>query len=260
MILGLVLIYPCCLAVLWQWRMSWERCSLISLSMTYAVRSSASSASLQMTRGWVAWLTQQKERILSRDTWEILRNKSMRISQSSTIQVQGAACGPRTILDKMGEKKWEKMSLKAALQRRTWGLWWIKSRTWANKDPRRPNVSWAASKGEQPAGHGKGFYCSTLPLWDPTWRAEFRSGFLTIIEMWASWGESKVGEQKWLGLWSMYAIKTGWKSCIYSIWRREGSRDILLSSSSTLRGLIKEWKIDFLYRQIGIGPGRKIFN
>lgn len=175
---------PCCLPVFWQWLVSWDRCSLISLSMMKAERSSAPSASLQMTQGWAVWLTQEKERIRPRKSWEILRSRPVRISQSSASLSTRSCTWAGAILDKSTE--WEKMSLRAAVQRRTWGFWWMKSRTWANNglsEPRRPTVSWAASKEEWSAGQGKWFYCSTLPMWDSTWSIAFTSGVLTTTDV-----------------------------------------------------------------------------
>ena len=66
---------------------------------------------------------------------------------------------------------WGMKGLRAALPRRTWGCWWMKSWTWASNarsQPRRPTVSWAASKAAWPAGWGRGFCPSALLWWDPT--------------------------------------------------------------------------------------------
>jgi len=57
---------------------------------------------------------------------------------------------------------WGLKGLRAALPRRTWGYWWMKSWTWATNvrmQPRRPTVSWAASKAAWPAGRGR-WLCS----------------------------------------------------------------------------------------------------
>ena len=48
-----------------------------------------------------------------------------------------------------------KKGLRAALLRRTWGYWWMKSWTYANNvlsQPRRPTISWAASPAAWAAG------------------------------------------------------------------------------------------------------------
>ena len=54
--------------------------------------------------------------------------------------------------------------LRAALLRKAWGYWWMKSWTWATSvrsQPRKPTISWATSKEAWPAGRGRGFYlCS----------------------------------------------------------------------------------------------------
>jgi len=52
---------------------------------------------------------------------------------------------------------WRMKGLSAALRRRAWGYWWMKSLTWATvcSQPSRPNASWAASKAAWPAGRGR---------------------------------------------------------------------------------------------------------
>ena len=55
---------------------------------------------------------------------------------------------------------------RAALLRKTWGYWWMKSWTWpgnVHSQPRKPAVPWAASKAAWPAGRGRGF-CPFTPL------------------------------------------------------------------------------------------------
>lgn len=69
----------------------------------------------------------------------------------------------------------------AALQRGISGCLWM-SWTWASTvhlQPRKPNISWAASKASWPAWQGKEF-CPSVPLrWDPTWSVASRSGILS---------------------------------------------------------------------------------
>jgi len=61
---------------------------------------------------------------------------------------------------------------RAALRRRTSGYWWMRSSVWAGNvpwQPRKPTVSWAASRAAWPAGRERGF-CPLTPLSsDPTW-------------------------------------------------------------------------------------------
>ena len=55
--------------------------------------------------------------------------------------------------------------LRAALPRRTWGYWWVKSLTWATNvhlQPSRRTVSWAASREAWPVGWGRWFCPSAL--------------------------------------------------------------------------------------------------
>jgi len=62
---------------------------------------------------------------------------------------------------------WEMSSLRAALLRRTWGCQCMKSMTWADNvhlQPRRPTISWTASREAWPAGQVR-WFCpgETLP-------------------------------------------------------------------------------------------------
>ena len=61
--------------------------------------------------------------------------------------------------------------LRAALLRRTWGYWWMKSWTWADNmhsQPGMSTVSGAASREMWSGGQGRGFCPSILLWWDPT--------------------------------------------------------------------------------------------
>ena len=87
-------------------------------------------------------------------------------------------CDPRQPSINTG---WAENKLKAALRRRAWGCWWVKSWTWASNvclQPRKPTVSWAASKEAWPAGRGRWFWPSALLPWDPTWSVGSSSGVL----------------------------------------------------------------------------------
>ena len=82
---------------------------------------------------------------------------------------------------------WGMSGLRAALQRRTWGCWWMKNWIWASNvclQPRKPIASWAASKEAWPAGRGRWFSPSTLLLWDPTWNTESSSGTPSVRKTW----------------------------------------------------------------------------
>ena len=72
--------------------------------------------------------------------------------------------------------------LRAALPRKTWGYWQIKSWTWAenmHSQPRKTAISWAASKAVWLAGRGRWFCPFALLWWDPTWSPAFSSGTLS---------------------------------------------------------------------------------
>ena len=80
------------------------------------------------------------------------------------------------------------------LERRTWGYCWMRSSTWSGNaclQPRRPTVSWAASKAAWPAGRGRGFWPSAPLWWDPTWSPASSSGAPSTRRIWSCWGGYK---------------------------------------------------------------------
>ena len=93
---------------------------------------------------------------------------------------------------------WGMRGLRAALLRRTWGYWWIKSWTWATNtrlQPRRATVSWAASRVAWPAGQGRGF-CPSAPVWwDPIWSPASSSGALSTGKTWTCWAGPEEGHK-----------------------------------------------------------------
>lgn len=94
----------------------------------------------------VVQLAWQMEGMTSKGTWTKLRSGHMWIKWVSTMPSAKCWTGVRTIPNIHTD--WEK-NLTAALQRRTWGFWWMKSGIWAScvlLQPRRPTASWAASK------------------------------------------------------------------------------------------------------------------
>jgi len=102
---------------------------------------------------------------------------------------------------------WGMKGLRAALRRRTWGYWWMKSWAWAGNvcsQPRWPTISWAESPAVWPAGQGRGFCPSALLWWDPTSPAS-SSGAPSTRRTWNCWSRSRGGQQKrsegWSTIW-----------------------------------------------------------
>jgi len=66
-----------------------------------------------------------------------------------------------------------------------------------HSQPRKPIVSWAASKGAWPARWGRCFCPSTPLCWDPTWSPASSFGALSTGNTWSCWSGSRAGPQKW---------------------------------------------------------------
>ena len=173
---------------------------LISSSIAKKERSSTPSAILQMTPSWVVQLTHQKDGMPSRGTLTSLRSGliwnswgSTRPSARSRTWVR-ATSGINTV--------WGMKRLRAALPRRTWVYRWMKSWTQAGSvcsQPRRPTVSWAASKEARPAGWGRGLCASTPLRWDPPGSPAYSSGAFSTGKTWSCWSGCRGGPQKLSG-------------------------------------------------------------
>jgi len=126
---------------------------------------------------------------------------------------------PRTNTD------WAENGLRAA-QPRTWGCWLTKSSIWPSSvcsQPRRPTMSWTASKVAWPAGQERWFCPSTLLWWAPTWSPASSSGALSTGKTWSCCSRSRGGPQKRSEGWSTSPVKKGWESWGCSAWRREAA-------------------------------------
>lgn len=82
-----------------------------------------------------------------------------------------------------------------------------------------------------------GFSHSILLSQDPTFSIAISYGVPTIRKTWTCWSESREKPWGWPERWRSSPVKTGWKSWMCSIWRREGSWETP-QSSSALRGPI----------------------
>ena len=101
---------------------------LFNILINDLVRSSAPSASLQMTPSWVVQLTHQKDGKPSRGTWTSCRGRPV-WSERSCVWVRAS---PTT------NTGWGMKGLRSAPTRRTWGHWWMKSLTWATNVHSQP--------------------------------------------------------------------------------------------------------------------------
>jgi len=138
----------------------------------------------------------------------------------------------------------------------------MRSSTWASNvclQPRKPTVSWAASKEAWPAGRGRGF-CSFTPLsWDPTW-SPASSGAPNIRRTWMCWSRSRATPRRWFEGCSTAPTRTGWGSWGCSAWRREGSRVTLEQTSSTFQGPSGSMERDFSQGCVMTGQGGMAVN
>ena len=177
-----------------------------------------------MATSWGVQLTQQKDGMPSRGTWTSARSGSVWTSWGSTrpsarscvwvgaIPAINTGCGMK--------------GLRAALPRRAWVYWWMKNLTWATNvrsEPRRPTISWAASREAWPAGRRRGF-CPSTPLWsDLTWSSASSSGAPSTRRTWSCWSRSRGGPQRSSKGWSTSPMRKGWESWGCSAWRNKGS-------------------------------------
>ena len=133
-------------------------------------------------------------------------------------------------------------AINTALLRRTWGCWFMKSWTWATdvrSQPRRPTVSWAASKEAWPAGWGRWVCPSALLCSALLCSGETSPGVLRpALEPSAQERHGPVGVgpeegDKWSEGWSSSPMRKGWENQGCSAWRREGCGETLLWPFST---------------------------
>lgn len=151
------------------------------------------------------------------------------------VQVQGPALswGNPKHKYRLG-REW----LRAALWRRTWNCWWMRTLTWTNNvhwQPWKPIISRAVSKEEWPAGWERWFPLLLSLSWRPAWSSTLGSGPCTLRRTWTCWSEFKGGSLRWSESWSKgwttSPVKTGWWIWCYSAWRRLEGDHIAPSST-----------------------------
>ena len=138
-----------------------NQCYLTSLYLTWMVGLSAPSASFQMTPRWVVQLTRWRKGMLSSETWTGLRG-GVPSNPSQSVMILWFCDN----LMKFNKTKYKALHLcqgnlkhkyrlgREWVERRIWGCWLMKDSTWAisvHLQPRKPTVSWAASRVEGPA-------------------------------------------------------------------------------------------------------------
>jgi len=123
--------------------------------------------------------------------------------------------------------------------------------------PRKPAVSWDASREVWPVGQGRWFYHSTLLWWDPTWSPASSSGAVSTAKTWMCWSRSRGRPQKWSQGWIISPTRKGWESWSCSAWRREGSGEWPFNNC---RGPIRKIRTDFLVRPVVRGQRVMVLN
>ena len=121
-----------------------------------------------MTPSCVVQSTHWREGMPSSGTLTGWRGGPVRTSWSSTMP--SARFCSWVVAIPSTNTGWAENGLRAVLRRRTLGCWLIRSSASpsnVHSQPRRPTVSWAASREAWPAGHGKWFCPSALLWWDP---------------------------------------------------------------------------------------------
>ena len=209
----------------------------------------------ETTPNSVGQLTHQKDEMLSKGTWTSLRSGPLWTSWVST-RPRTRSCTWVGAIPAI-TTGWGMERSRAALPRRTWGYWWMKSWTQASNvrlQPRMPTISWAASRAAWPAGQGSGFCPCTLLWWDPTWSPASSSGALSTGKTWTCWvgPEEDVHKNEPEG-WNTSPVRKGWESCDCSSWRREGSWKTFSQPSSTWRGPTRKLERDFLQGPVEVG-------
>ena len=119
---------------------------------------------------------------------------------------------------------WKEQSLRVALQRRTWGSWWMKNLTRASSvllQVRKQMVSWAPSWEGWQAGTGRWLSLSILPLWGPIWSTVSRSRAPQYKKDRAVGEGPEEGHKDNQGGWSTSPMKTGWGSWACSVRGRD---------------------------------------
>ena len=229
----------------------WDRCCLISLFVTWMVGLSALSADLPTTPSCVMWLTCCRGGMPSIGTWTGLRGGPAQTCWSSPRpSARSCAWIGATLSTNTG---WVENALRAAaLRRRTWGCWLMRSSAWPSNvrsQPRKEPYS-----GLHPQQHGQqveggdsapllhfetppGVLCPAL---EPQHRTD-----VDLLE------RVQRRPQKWSEGWNTSAVRKGWESWGCSAWRREGSRKSLLEPFSTWRPTGKQEE-DFWQRRVVI--------
>ena len=172
---------------------------------------SAPSSSLPTTPNCVVRSTHRSEAMPSRGTLTVLRGVPVRTSWSPTRPSASSCTQVRAIPST--STGWAENGLRAALRRKAWGYWWMRSSTWPCNvclQPRRSTVFQAASKEACPSCWGRWFCSSTLLWWDPTCSPASSSGALSTGKTWTCWSRSRGGPRKWTGHLSCEESPSGW--------------------------------------------------
>lgn len=102
-------------------------------------------------------------------------------------------------------------------------------------------ISWAASKAVLPAGRGRSFCLSSLPLWDPTWSAASCPDITRISICWTRYRGRPHGCSWGWGTWGrlLPSSEEDWESWGCSALGKGQSRETLEQPSSSKRELTR---------------------
>jgi len=82
--------------------------------------------------------------------------------------------------------------------------------------------------------------CTQL-WWGCTSSATFSFGPLTTRKTWRPWNMSREGQWSWWGAWSTNLMENGWGNWDCLVWRRGGSGETLLLSTTAWKEAVVRW-------------------